>query len=98
MMKPCLMNTTEFGEIFEFLDQFPRKIENDVRTLIQLSDIPKYKIKDREIKRQREIKRGYVVDELQRLVQIKETYKGTYQRLKFLNKFFLYSGIQKFKD
>ena len=33
-----------------------------------MSEMPRYKIKDREIKRQREHKREYVVEELQRLV------------------------------
>lgn len=39
--------------------------------------------------------RENVETQLQGLVQIKENFKGTYQRLKFLNKFFLYSGLSK---
>jgi hypothetical protein len=29
------------------------------------------------------------------MVKVKENYKGTYQKLKFLNKFYLYSGLSK---
>lgn len=29
------------------------------------------------------------------MVEMKENFKGTYQKLKFLNKFFLYSGLSK---
>ena len=29
---------------------------------------------------------------------MKETFKGTYQRLKFLNKFFLYSELSKHQE
>lgn len=36
-----------------------------------------------------------VEQDLERLVTMKEDYKGTYQRLKFLNKFYLYSELSK---
>lgn len=71
------MLTTDFGEIFEFLESYPRKMI-DVRILIQMSEMPRYKIKNRDIRRERELKREHVVEELQKLVQMKENYKGTY--------------------
>ena len=67
----------------------------DVKMLIQTTELPKFKIKNRDINKLRQSKRPVVENELQKLVAIKENYKGTYQRLKFLNKFYLYSELSK---
>ena len=32
------------------------------------------------------------------MVEVKENYKGTYSRLRFLNKFSLYSGLPKYAE
>ncbi|CDW83987.1 tbc domain-containing protein [Stylonychia lemnae] len=94
LMKNELMQTTDFAEIFEILEAFPRKLI-DEKTLLQTAEIRKYKIKNRVISRMRAEKREAVEKELQKLVLVKDTYKGTYQRLKFLNKFYLYNGVQR---
>ena len=57
--------------------------------------MPKYKIKNRVIRELRREKRDDVESELQKLVYIKDNFKGTYQRLKFLNKFTLYNGLSR---
>jgi hypothetical protein len=49
MMKRDLMKSKDFGEIFETLESFPRKVK-DINTLIQTSEMPKYKIKGRRIR------------------------------------------------
>ena len=36
-----------------------------------------------------------VEEQLQKMVQVKENFNGTYQKLKFLNKFYLYSSLSK---
>ncbi len=61
LMKQNLMNTRDFAEIFETLESFPRKMI-DVRTLIQTSEMSKYKIKNRQIRKEREVKRLIVED------------------------------------
>lgn len=48
MMRKDLMRSKDFGEIFETLESYPRKVI-DVKTLIQTSEMPKYKIKQRTI-------------------------------------------------
>jgi hypothetical protein len=40
-------------------------------------------------------KRALVEEDLEKMYFLKEDYKGTYQRLKFLNKFYLYSELTK---
>lgn len=45
-MKKDLMKSKDFGEIFEILESYPRKVnEVDAYTLIQTAEMPKYKIK-----------------------------------------------------
>jgi hypothetical protein len=60
--------------------------------------MPKYKVKARYIREQRIIVRKSVEDKLQKMVEVKENYKGTYSRLRFLNKFSLYSGLPKYAE
>lgn len=48
-MKPSLMQTKDFAEIFEILESFPRKFM-DVKTLIQTTEMPKFKVRNRHIK------------------------------------------------
>lgn len=91
------MKSKDFAEIFETLESYPRKVI-DVKTLIQTSEIPKYKIKARTIREERTIIRDQVDEQLQKMVQMKENFKGTYQRLKFLNNFYLYSGLSKYAE
>ena len=95
-MKSELMKTKEFSDIFETLDSFPRKFI-DYKTLFQTTEIPKFKITNKEIRERRKLKRPAVEEELQHLMETREVYKGnnTYQRLKHMNKFYLYSGLSK---
>ena len=88
------MKATEFSDIFEKLESFPRKYQ-DFKTLIQTTEHPRFKITNKEIKLLRDEKRPQVESELLKLVQNKDDVKGTYQRLKFMNKFYLYAGLQK---
>lgn len=59
LMKTELMKAKEFSEIFETLETFPRKFI-DYKTLIQTTELPKFKIKNRDIRRLRETKRAKV--------------------------------------
>lgn len=43
MMKKDLMKSKDFADIFETLESYPRKVI-DVNTLIQTSEIAKYKV------------------------------------------------------
>jgi hypothetical protein len=46
MMKKDLMKSKDFGDIFETLESYPRKVtDQDANTLIQTAEMPKYKIK-----------------------------------------------------
>ena len=36
-----------------------------------------------------------VEEKLQEMVKVKENFQGSYQKLKFLNKFYLYSSLSK---
>ena len=46
MMKKYLMRSKDFGDIFETLESYPRKVtDQDANTLIQTAEMPKYKIK-----------------------------------------------------
>ncbi len=94
LMKRDLMKSKDFAEIFETLESYPRRLI-DVKTLIQTSEIPKYKVKARQIREERVKIREQVEEQLQKMVELKENFKGTYQKLKFLNKFYLYSGLSK---
>lgn len=77
LMKKDLLKCKDFAEIFETLESYPRKVI-DVNTLIQTSEIPKYKIKATFIKDARVEMREKVESQLQSLVQVKENFKGTY--------------------
>ncbi|CDW73574.1 tbc1 domain family member 2a-like [Stylonychia lemnae] len=94
LMKGELMKAREFSEIFETLETFPRKTI-DYKTLIQTTQLKQFKIRNRDIRYLREQKREGVQEELKKLVLTKDIFRGTYQRLKFMNKFYLYSGLQK---
>jgi hypothetical protein len=48
MMKKDLMKSKDFADIFETLESYPRKVI-DVNTLIQTSEIAKYKVKQEYI-------------------------------------------------
>jgi hypothetical protein len=52
MMKKDLMKSKDFGEIFETLESYPRKVI-DIKTLLQTSEMPKYKIKAKTIREER---------------------------------------------
>jgi hypothetical protein len=107
-MRPTLMHTKEFGkiflfflniflaEIFEYMETFPKKLV-DMRALFKTADLPKFKIKNRYIRALRKAKREIVEQEYEKLQSLKigDFKAGTYQRLKFLNKFYLYSELTK---
>lgn len=57
--------------------------------------MPKFQIRNTYINQLRADKRKQVEDDCDNLMSLKEDYKGTYQRLKFLNKFYLYSELSK---
>jgi hypothetical protein len=93
-MKDRLMKSLEFSDIFECIENFPKQIEND-KELLKAIEIPKYRIKNVYINHKRREKRELVEEELEKMYNMKEEFKGTYQRLKFLNKFYLYSELTK---
>ena len=46
MMKKDLMRSKDFGDIFETLESYPRRVNDvDAKALIQTAEMPKYKIK-----------------------------------------------------
>ena len=53
------MKAREFAEIFDTLETFPRKFI-DFKTLVQTTEMPKFKIKDAEIQAARREKRRIV--------------------------------------
>lgn len=59
LMKGELMKAREFAEIFDTLETFPRKFI-DFKTLVQTTEMPKFKIKDAEIQSARREKRKIV--------------------------------------
>ena len=63
LMRNELMKTKEFSDIFETLDSFPRKFI-DYKTLFQTTEIPKFKITNKEIRERRKFKRPAVEEEL----------------------------------
>jgi hypothetical protein len=77
LMRNELMKAKEFSEIFETLETFPRKFI-DYKTLIQTTEMPKFKITNREIRDLRIEKREKVEVELQSLVGHKEKYTNSY--------------------
>jgi TBC1 domain family member 8/9 len=52
MMRKDLLKTKDFGEIFETLESYPRKVI-DFKILFQTSEMPKFKIKARQIREER---------------------------------------------
>ena len=48
LMRPQLLKTTDFGEIFDIIENYPKKII-DIKILVQNSDILKFKVKNRYI-------------------------------------------------
>ena len=71
------MRSKDFGDIFETLESYPRKVI-DVNTLIQTAEMPKYKIKQQQINEGRIRIRVQVEEQLQKMVKLKENYQGTY--------------------
>jgi len=63
MMKQDLMRSTDFGDIFETLESYPRKVI-DINTLIQTAEMPKYKIKQETINQGRLETRKEVEEQL----------------------------------
>ena len=57
------MKSKDFAEIFETLESTPRKFI-DVKMLIQTSEMPKYKIKARDIRKERVEMRKIVEEQL----------------------------------
>eukprot|EP00350_Pseudokeronopsis_sp_OXSARD2_P011939 CAMPEP_0170552312 /NCGR_PEP_ID=MMETSP0211-20121228/10203_1 /TAXON_ID=311385 /ORGANISM="Pseudokeronopsis sp., Strain OXSARD2" /LENGTH=149 /DNA_ID=CAMNT_0010859939 /DNA_START=1044 /DNA_END=1493 /DNA_ORIENTATION=- len=56
LMKEELMQTEEFGEVFDILESFPRKTK-DFKPLIQTASMQKFKVKANYIEEQRNIVR-----------------------------------------
>ena len=71
------MKSADFADIFETLESFPKKIQED-KNLIQIADIPKYKVKNRYINFKRQEKRKLIEEEMEKLYFLKDEYKGTY--------------------
>ncbi len=77
MMKRDLMKSLDFADIFETIEKFPRKITDD-KVLMQLAEMPKFKIKNRFINEQRKLLKSNIEKEMEKLYFMKEEYKGTY--------------------
>ncbi|CDW74131.1 gtpase-activating protein [Stylonychia lemnae] len=68
--------------------------------LIQTQDffasMPRYKVSERQINQKRDLWRQPVIDEIQGIqIEIKESINSSINRVKFLNKFYLFTGIAK---
>jgi hypothetical protein len=83
------------AEIFQIFENFPTTLQ-DPDILIQISNMTKYKVKNRQIIFMRAQKRSKVLHEIQSFqCEIKESHNNSLNRSKFLNKFYLYGGIVK---
>jgi len=94
MMKKDLKKSLDFADIYEIIEGFPRKVV-DERRLFQFASMTRFKVTTPQLIHLRSIRRQEVEESMDKLYFMKEEYKGTYQRLKFLNKFYLYSEITK---
>jgi len=97
MMKPTLMQAESFEQIQKSFDKIS-SIVQDARTIIQVSNMPKYKLKNKEIKYLRQRFRAETQDQHQKdqrpLVRIGQQ-SPQKSRSNFLSKFYMYSSIQK---
>eukprot|EP00347_Sterkiella_histriomuscorum_P004415 403360549 len=97
-IKNELMQTEDFQQIFKTLDMFPAKL-NNFEILMQTASKQKYKISQKLINELREGWRPAVIEEIQNIqIELKESINNQINRVKFLNKFYLYNGIAKQMD
>ena len=91
------MQKTNFEEIMRVFDGIPAQLQ-DANAIIQVSNMPKYKLKNKEIEEFRAQYREQTIADQQigqkciKRIGLQDPEKS---RMNFLSKFFMYASIQK---
>ena len=100
IIKDRIMEATEFPQLFKSFEEGPKGITN-WRKLIKIAYSQKFKIKRSYIERRRQDLSPLVYEEIRNQSILREegfNVRSPQARMKFLNKFYLFSGFSKLRS